>query len=115
MDRHLLEAFIESLADAFADKVVQRLDLRPPVKAVERSSGAGLTSVAPPDASAARTPQSAPQDAPQPSPDLLDTRQAAELLGMSVGGLENMRAKGIGPKYIRVGRAIRYRRSDLIA
>lgn len=53
---------------------------------------------------------------PAPSsgtPEYLTTKQAAELLGLSVKGLEAMRAQGRGPKFIRIGHRIRYRRSDL--
>jgi hypothetical protein len=35
------------------------------------------------------------------------------LLSLTVKGLEGMRAKGTGPKFLRVGGRIRYRRSDL--
>lgn len=45
--------------------------------------------------------------------DLLTTKQVAKILGMSVGGLERMRSQGRGPKFIRVGSAVRYRRGDL--
>lgn len=46
-------------------------------------------------------------------PEYLTTREAAKLLGVTVGGLEGMRANGIGPKYVKVGRRVRYRPSDL--
>lgn len=46
---------------------------------------------------------------------LLDQKQAAEFLGLSVHTLEAWRSRGHGPVYIAVSpRAIRYRRSDLI-
>jgi len=46
--------------------------------------------------------------------ELLNTRQAAELLGMKFNTLNTWRFQGIGPMYIKVGlRAIRYRPEDL--
>jgi predicted DNA-binding transcriptional regulator AlpA len=47
---------------------------------------------------------------------LLDTRQVADLLGMSVAWVEIARHKGSGPAYVRVTpRCVRYRRSDVKA
>jgi hypothetical protein len=43
----------------------------------------------------------------------LTTRQAAALLGVSVKGLEALRARGEGPSFIRVGHAVRYATTDL--
>lgn len=109
MDRHLLDAFIDSFTDTLADKVAQRLagPLRPPVKAIERPLERPAPVALVPAATDARAP-TPPSDA-----DLLDTVQAAELLGVSPGTLENWRAEGKGPKFRRVGRLIRYRRGDL--
>jgi hypothetical protein len=45
---------------------------------------------------------------------LLMEVQAAKLLNLSPRTLQNWRITGSGPSYIRVGRAIRYRRRDLI-
>lgn len=49
--------------------------------------------------------------------DLLDTPEAARYLGgtspISASTLAHWRVAGIGPAFVRVGRAIRYRRSDL--
>jgi excisionase family DNA binding protein len=63
---------------------------------------------------------SAPVAAPAPEPDrpvtapeYLTTVEAAALLGVTVKGLEALRARGEGPPFIRVGRAVRYRRDDL--
>jgi hypothetical protein len=112
MDRHLFDAFIDSFTDTLADKVAQRLagPLRPPVKAVDRSLEKPAPVALPPVPAATdgRAPTLPPSDA-----DLLDTVQAAELLGVSPGTLENWRAEGKGPKFRRVGRLIRYRRGDL--
>lgn len=41
------------------------------------------------------------------------TKEAAELLGMSVGSLQNLRSQGRGPKYGRDGKIVRYHISEL--
>ena len=46
---------------------------------------------------------------------LLDNEGAAELLGISPTTLPRWRWAGIGPAYLKLGRAIRYRRADLEA
>jgi hypothetical protein len=48
-----------------------------------------------------------------PVPEYLDTKQAAALLGVSAKGLESMRARGAGPKYIRIGNRVRYLAREL--
>ena len=46
--------------------------------------------------------------------DLLDTRQTAKLLGVSMQWLEIGRQKGYGPPFIRISpRRVRYRRDKL--
>jgi predicted DNA-binding transcriptional regulator AlpA len=45
---------------------------------------------------------------------LLDERQAAEILGLSVRFLQNRRYVGGGPPFVKISaRAVRYRPSDL--
>ena len=44
---------------------------------------------------------------------LLTAKQAARYLSISTKWLANQRWKGAGPKFIRVGGAVRYRVSDL--
>ncbi|WP_198013118.1 helix-turn-helix transcriptional regulator [Citrifermentans bremense] len=44
---------------------------------------------------------------------LLDERETAFLLEMSVSWLRNGRAVGTGPAYVRIGRSIRYRPEDI--
>lgn len=44
---------------------------------------------------------------------LLDTIEAAPLAGASPKTLENWRTLGCGPKFIRVGRLIRYDPDDI--
>ena len=45
---------------------------------------------------------------------LVNEREAARLVGFSVAALIKWRREGRGPRYIRVGRSIRYRVSDLV-
>jgi excisionase family DNA binding protein len=44
---------------------------------------------------------------------LLTEQQTAQLLNISVRTLQAWRIKLTGPRFVRAGRAIRYRRSDL--
>lgn len=44
---------------------------------------------------------------------LLTEVQAADVLNLSVRTLQAWRPKGLGPSFVRAGRAIRYRRRDL--
>lgn len=44
---------------------------------------------------------------------LVAQAQAAELLRLSERTLENWRVRGQGPRYIKVGRAVRYSITDL--
>lgn len=46
---------------------------------------------------------------------LLNEVQAAQFLNLSVRTLQAWRLKAVGPRHVRAGRAIRYRRRDLIA
>lgn len=50
---------------------------------------------------------------------LLQTRDAAQMLGVSTAWLERKRWEGKPPTYVRVGgpngRAVRYRKSDLLS
>lgn len=43
----------------------------------------------------------------------LSPAEASDRLGIAVGTLRNMRSRGGGPPYVRVGRRIRYRLVDL--
>jgi predicted DNA-binding transcriptional regulator AlpA len=45
---------------------------------------------------------------------LLTTPEAARMLRLSARTLERRRFAGAEPRYVALGRAIRYRRSDLI-
>ncbi|RDV04519.1 helix-turn-helix transcriptional regulator [Undibacter mobilis] len=44
---------------------------------------------------------------------LLDQNQVSERWGVSVRTLERYRLTGTGPRFIRIGRLVRYRESDL--
>ena len=44
-----------------------------------------------------------------------DTRAAAAYLGVASGTLRNLRSRGRGPVFYRIGRSIVYRRVDLDA
>jgi excisionase family DNA binding protein len=44
---------------------------------------------------------------------LLTQREAATLLKLSERTVERMRTSGLGPKFIRLGRSIRYRLTDI--
>jgi predicted DNA-binding transcriptional regulator AlpA len=46
---------------------------------------------------------------------LLRTPEVALRLGLTIGTLQNLRCRGEGPAYIRLGRAIRYRPEDIDA
>lgn len=47
---------------------------------------------------------------------LADTQQAAEHLGgLKPNTLEGWRVQGIGPRYVKIGRLVRYRLADLDA
>jgi hypothetical protein len=59
------------------------------------------------------TPADAPVQGPPALPEYMDTKEAARLLGVTVKGLEAMRARGEGPPFIRVGRRVRYAAADL--
>lgn len=45
----------------------------------------------------------------------LNTQAAAQRLGLSESTLEKMRVHGRGPLFLKLGRAVRYRESDLQA
>ena len=46
---------------------------------------------------------------------LLDTEQAAAAYNLSQSTLRKWRCTGQGPRFTRIGRAVRYRKSDLDA
>lgn len=46
---------------------------------------------------------------------LLKTPEAARRLGLATGTLQNLRSRGHGPAFVRLGKAIRYRPEDLAA
>jgi excisionase family DNA binding protein len=44
---------------------------------------------------------------------LLSPEEVAEMLGVPVGTLANWRYQGRGPAFVKIGRHVRYRRSDV--
>lgn len=44
---------------------------------------------------------------------LLNPRETAAYLGSSVSALSQYRALGIGPEYFKIGKMVRYRKSDI--
>ncbi|MCH7664748.1 MAG: helix-turn-helix domain-containing protein [Acidobacteria bacterium] len=44
---------------------------------------------------------------------LLTTKQAALLLGLNHRSIEALRLRGGGPRFVKLGRAVRYRPADL--
>ena len=50
-----------------------------------------------------------------PTNDLMNERDAAALLGLSAATLRAWRFQRRGPAFARLGRAVRYRRADLVA
>lgn len=53
------------------------------------------------------------QDTPSTPAGTVDERDAASYVGFTDSYLRSARAKGRGPAFIRIGRAIRYRIKDL--
>jgi len=45
--------------------------------------------------------------------EIIDTRAAAEALGLSYSTLTKMRVNGGGPIFLKLGRVVKYRRADL--
>ena len=45
--------------------------------------------------------------------DVLTEKETAALLRISVKGLQGWRYRGHGPKFLKLGRSVRYRRGDL--
>jgi predicted DNA-binding transcriptional regulator AlpA len=45
----------------------------------------------------------------------LTESQAAELLGLSSRTLQAWRVRGVGPRYTKLGRSVRYPRRELVA
>lgn len=66
-------------------------------------------------AGALATMASAPAQAPVSDvPEYLTTREAAALLGVNAKALAALRTVGKGPRFVRVGHAVRYARADLL-
>jgi excisionase family DNA binding protein len=48
-------------------------------------------------------------------PRLLNTEQVAAYIGLAKQTITELRVKGGGPKFCKIGRAVRYKREDLDA
>lgn len=49
------------------------------------------------------------------TPNVVSEREAALFLGLAIRTLQNRRWRGLPPRFMRMGRSIRYRLSDLEA
>ena len=58
-------------------------------------------------------PQTATRDQTQGTPRALTEREVAERLGLSVATLRAWRHRGKGPRFLRLGRSVRYLPSDV--
>jgi len=47
-------------------------------------------------------------------PKLISTKEAAEMLGTTEGTLKSWRSRGSGPKWVKLGAAVRYDVGDLL-
>ena len=47
-------------------------------------------------------------------PDLMTRQQAADYLGVTPQALSQMNVRGQGPRFVRIGRSVLYRRNDLL-
>lgn len=56
-----------------------------------------------------------PHHSPRPPEAFLTTAEAAELYRLNPGYLRQLRVKGGGPRFTKLGRACRYRMADLLA
>lgn len=48
-----------------------------------------------------------------PAYNLLNEKQAAALMNVSVSFLQKLRIRGGGPKFLKISKSIRYRKSDI--
>jgi hypothetical protein len=60
-------------------------------------------------------PEPAGRPIPRDPDVLLFGAEAAYLAGLSVRTFEGLRLRGGGPSYVKLGRAVRYRRADVVA
>lgn len=44
---------------------------------------------------------------------LMNTKQLAEYLGVSISAIMQYRAKGTGPRYVKLGQLVRYTKADV--
>ena len=96
------------MASGRASSILVQIKLRD----LERLRRAAEEREAPVRAEAA-VPLDAPGELAGLPAEYLTTAEAAELLGTTKRALEALRARGNGPPFVRLGRSVRYRRSDL--
>jgi excisionase family DNA binding protein len=58
-------------------------------------------------------PQTTPRDQTQGTPHALTEREVADRLGLSVATLRAWRHRGKGPRFLRLGRSVRYLPADV--
>jgi hypothetical protein len=46
--------------------------------------------------------------------DLITTKEAAKILGTTVGTLKSRRSRGVGPKWVKLGTSVRYDVEELL-
>lgn len=54
-------------------------------------------------------------EVPSPARILLNTKEVAAMTGISKPQLDLWRVQGKGPRYLKIGRLVRYARDDLMA
>jgi predicted DNA-binding transcriptional regulator AlpA len=86
-------------------KEVERLNLR--ILELEKQPPAPVTPKQPASPAGIKPPS------PTKPPEMLNERQVAEFLNVSVKSLQGWRLFRKGPKFVKIGRAVRYRRRDL--
>jgi predicted DNA-binding transcriptional regulator AlpA len=91
-----------------AIKEVERLNLRiTELENQQRQPPAPVTPKQPASPAGIKPPS------PTKPPEMLNERQVAEFLNVSVKSLQGWRLFRKGPKFVKIGRAVRYKRRDL--
>lgn len=95
---------------ARADAPPQSTRQKKPAKRKRRSD---LTTKPPAQSQSDKPQQTTPPDPPEHLSDVFDTKGAGRHLGLSPATLTTMRTRGGGPPFVKLGRRVVYRRSDL--
>lgn len=104
---------MQSRRELIAQPTAGRPPLRAPSHGSRPSSGLATRPTASRRAASGHADHGPPAAAPAGLDPLLDEGQASRYLRMSRRTLQGWRLKGGGPPFVRLGRNIRYRRSDL--